>query len=116
MSGGDERSRQYRCYGSLRLVTYAQYLLKHFFPRQTRICQGEGVAMRAYAIGEADADLIALQVRQTESFRDRFFGRIPPVLPTAEMLEFENRWRDVQLSGPSGKGSLVHPETPNRQI
>lgn len=44
---GTEYERHYRCYGSLRLVTYAQFLLNHYFPHYTRVCQGEGVAMRA---------------------------------------------------------------------
>lgn len=107
---GDEYARHYRCYGSLRLVTYAQFLLRHFFPRMQRLCQGEGVAMRSYAIGEAESALIELQAAQAEAFRKRFFGQLPPVLPSAAVLDFEARWRDVQLHGPQTKGGTI--ETP----
>ena len=48
---GEDDARQNRCYGSLRLVSYAQFLLQHYYPKLQRICQGEGVAMRAYAMG-----------------------------------------------------------------
>lgn len=113
---GNESERQYRCYGSLRLVTYAHFLLNHFFLDRQRVCQGEGVAMRAYAIGMADAKLIELQVEQSESFRDRFFGHKAPVLPDKAMLDFEERWRARQMEGPLTKGSLVFSDVVTRQI
>jgi len=115
-ASGSEENRQYRCYGSLRLMTYAQYLLTHFFPRQQRICQGEGVAMRAYAMQDADAALIELQVRQTEKFRGRFFGRLPAPLPSPAVLSFENKWRVEQLNGPLTKGGTVDTPPFTRQI
>ena len=113
---GDEYARHWRCYGSLRLVTYAQFLLRTYFPAMTRIEQGEGVAMRAYAVGEADAQLIELQAKLADNFRMRFFGQMPPALPTPAMLAFEDKWRAVQLSGPVSKGSLVYTDKVNRQI
>lgn len=113
---GDEYARQYRCYGSLRLVTYAQFLLRTYFPAVARIEQGEGVAMRAYAMGEADAQLIELQAKLADNFRQRFFGLMPPALPTPAMLAFEDKWRAVQLNGPVTKGSLVYTDKVNRQI
>ncbi len=113
---GDEYARHYRCYGSLRLVTYAQFLLRTYFPAMTRIEQGEGVAMRAYAMGEADAQLIELQSQLADNFRARFFGQLPPALPTPAMLAFEEKWRAVQLNGPVSKGSLVYTDKINRQI
>lgn len=113
---GDEYARHYRCYGSLRLVTYAQFLLRTYFPAMTRIEQGEGVAMRAYAMGEADAQLIELQAQLADNFRKRFFGQMPPALPTPAMLAFEEKWRAVQLNGPVSKGSLVYTDKINRQI
>lgn len=106
---GDEYARHFRCYGSLRLVTYAQFLLQQYFPQQQRICQGEGVAMRAYAMGEAPAALIDLQAEHTESFRRRFFGQNKPVLPSEDVRSFEEKWRDVQRSGPITKGSGLKP-------
>lgn len=113
---GDEYARQYRCFGSLRLVTYAQFLLKYFFPRQQRICQGEGVAMRAYAMEDADAALIEHQVTQTESFRSRFFGRTPPRLPSENMRAFEAKWREIHCNGPLTKGSVISAPPVTRQI
>jgi len=113
---GDEYARQYRCYGSLRLVTYAQYLLAHYFPEQYRRCQGEGSAMRAYAMGEAPAGLIELSARQSEDYRLRFFGRMAPALPSAQIREFEDRWRKVHLDGPLTKGSGLDAPPVTRQI
>ena len=112
----DEYARHYRCYGSLRLVTYAQFLLHYYFPALARIEQGEGVAMRAYAIGEADATLIELQAKLASDFTERFFGRMEPAVPTAGMIAFEEKWREVHLNGPITKGSLVYSEKASRQI
>lgn len=113
---GDEYARQYRCYGTRRLVSYAHFLLKYYFPRLQRICQGEGVAMRAYAMGEVDASLIEAQVAQSEAFVDRFFGHKPAVLPSAEMLDFEDRAREIHLQSPKSKGSHIIYSIFNRQI
>jgi len=115
-ASGSEENRQYRCYGSLRLMTYAQYLLTHYFPHQQRICQGEGIAMRAYAMKDADAALVELQVRQTEKFRGRFFGRLPAPLPSPDMISFEDKWRAEQLNGPLTKGGTVDAPPITRQI
>lgn len=104
---GTDYACEKRCYGSLRLVGYAHFLLRRYFPQLQRICQGEGVAMRAYAMGEADAALVELQAEQAENFYLRFFGRIAPVLPMAAMREQVARWREIQKAGPGGKGSLV---------
>ncbi|MBR5011769.1 MAG: PHP domain-containing protein, partial [Clostridia bacterium] len=83
---GEEYKRQYRAYGSYRLVTYAQFLFKHYFPLRQRMCQGEGYAMRAYSMGEVDGRLIELEAEMTNSFKDRFFGRKPPILPSREII------------------------------
>ena len=112
---GDEYDRHYRAYGSLRLVMYAQFLLQNYFPEQQRICQGEGVAMRAYAMNDCDAALIELQAEQTERFRSRYFGRMQPKLPDAEMHDFELRWRERHLGGPVTRGSAIDPPV-TRQI
>ena len=115
-ASGDEERRQHRCYGSLRLVRYAQYLLKYYYPRLQRICQGEGVAMRAYAMGEAPKELIEMQAAQAENFSRCFLGKEPPVLPSDEILAFEEKWRAVQLSGPQTKGSGVNAPPVTMQI
>jgi hypothetical protein len=114
---GTEYDRHYRCYGSRRLVSYSQYLLKYYFPERQRICQGEGIAMRSYAIGCASAALIELQVEHTKNFEDRFFGRSAPVLPSDEMLAFEDKWREIHINeGPITKGSRIYSDTVTRQI
>lgn len=114
---GNEQQRQYRCYGSWRLVTFAQFLFNHYFGEMQRIAAGEGVAMRAYAMGETTAETIELQVRQSEDFRARFFGKKPPVLPTDKMLAFEDKWREVHLTrGPLTKGSSISSTKITRQI
>ena len=116
-STGYEYNYQYRCHSnSLRLVSYAHFLLHYYFPLRQRICQGEGVAMRAYAMGEASAALIELQVELSKSFSNRFFGKEPPVLPSAEILDFESRWRQRQLEGPLTKGSTVYAPPISRQL
>lgn len=112
---GDEYARHYRCYGSYRLVSFAQYLLKHYFPRLQRICQGEGAAMRAYAMGDAPATLIELQSAQSAAFRARYFGVESPLMPAPAILDFEARWREIHLNGPITKGSSVDPPV-TRQV
>ena len=114
---GEEYRRQYRAYGSYRLVAYSQFLLKYYFPLRQRMCQGEGYAMRAYAMGEVDAKLIGLEAEMTDAFRERFFGRKPPILPSKEIIEFENKRREIHIKkGPVTKGSAVDSATVSRQI
>ncbi len=52
-----------RAYGPLRLVKYAQFLLREVLPEHDRLCQAEGDAMLAYLADEPDArsQLAALQ-------------------------------------------------------
>jgi hypothetical protein len=113
---GSDYDRQYRCYGSLRLVSYATFLLHYYYPQLQRICGGIGVAMRAYAMGEAGADVIELQNELAENYRLRYFGQLSPVLPDAAMLNFEAKWRAVQEAGPITKGSSIASATVTRQI
>jgi hypothetical protein len=105
-----DRAREYRVYGSLRLVTYAQFLLKYYFANRQRICQGEGVSMRAYSMGEAPRELVELEAKLSEDYKLRFFGRKAPKLPNAEMLVFEDKWREVHANGPKGNGSIFMPD------
>ena len=113
---GEDYAKQNRAYGSLRLVSYAHFLLQRYYPALQRVCQGEGVAMRAYAMGQASKELIEVQAEATENFRRRFFGELPPVLPSEEIRSFEDRRREVHLAGPMTKGSLVFSDTVTRQI
>ena len=115
-ASGAEYSREYRAYGTMRLVTYAQFLLTYYFPKQERLCAGVGVAMRDFAVGEASAELIELLACRVENFRQRFFGRLEPIIPSKEMLDFEDKWRSVHLEkGPITKGSSIEPPI-TRQI
>ena len=109
---GDE----FRCYGSLRLVTYARFLLEQYYPRLTRLCQGEGVAMRLYLMGDADASLIEAQADGAEAFRRRFFGLDCAPLPDEGVRSFEEKWRAVHLDGPLTKGSSLVAPPVTRQI
>ena len=113
---GDEYSRHYRCYGDLRLVFYAQFLLTNYFPQLQRICAGEGIAMRSYLMGLAPASLIEGQVEQTEYFKNEYFGKCEPITASDDIRAYENKWRDVQLAGPTGKGSAANTEKITRQI
>ncbi len=114
-NGNDEITRQKRAYGKLRYVSYAQYLLKYFFPKLERFCEGEGVSMRSYAMGDAPKELVEMQAELAERFRLRFFGQLDALCPTPEIISFENKWREVQMNGPLTKGSNIYSK-PNRQI
>ncbi len=113
---GVEYDRVYRAYGSLRLVSYAQFLLTHYFPLLQRIAQSEGIVMREYAMGNADKALLECLVDQTERFKQVFFGRRSPMLPNKDILDFETRWRERHLQGPVTKGSTLHSDKITRQI
>lgn len=115
-STGAEYDLQFRCYGSYRLVAYAHFLLNKYFLPMQRICAGEGVAMRAYAMGEADKQLIEIQAAHSEHFRLRFFGKEPPILPSDDILDFEERWREVQRNGPQTRGSGIFTPPVTMQI
>jgi hypothetical protein len=113
---GYEYDRQYRAYGEYRLVSYAQFLLKNYFPKLQRVAEGQGVAMRGYAIGEAPAELVELHAKQVRDFRLRYFGKQAPTLPTNDMIDFENRARERHLKGPATKGSVLDSDPVTRQI
>ena len=70
----------------------------------------------AYAMGDANATLIKLQAQQAEAYRDRFFGRRQPALPSPNVRDFEERWRQTQLNGPRTKGGTVDAPPVTRQI
>lgn len=98
---------QYRAYGSLRLVSYAQFLLKYYFPTRHRLCHGEGVAMRAYAMGDASRELVELSAKLSEDFSLRYFGKILPNMPSDEIRNFKIRRDEIQANGPKRQGSTL---------
>lgn len=115
-ASGDEYARRFRCYGSLRLVNYAHFLLEHYFLPMQRICQGEGVAMRSYAMNDAPAALVTLQVEQTKRFCDRFFGRKVALLPDEQITDFVARARARQEKGPITCGSQIISDKVTRRM
>lgn len=112
-SHGSDRTKQSRCYGSLRLVSYAQFLLNYYFPNAQRLAAGVGVAMRAYAMEQTDISLAEMHNALVQKYTDRFLGRIPPVMPSPAMHAFEEKWRQIQLQGPKVSGSNVDSK-PNK--
>ena len=113
---GDNYDRQYFCYGSFRLVSYAQFLLQNYFPRLQRLIAGIGVSMRAYAMEEASAEVIEAQNAIAEAFSEWFFGRLAPKAPSEKLISFEEKWRAVQLDGPRARGSSVDAAPAKRLI
>lgn len=107
-TAGFEPNKQYRCYGSTRLVTYAHFLLKYYFPKLQRLTAGAGVAMRAYTMEDTTAELINMHTQLADKFTKRFFGRIAPILPSEKLLSFEQKAREAQLTkGPKTRGSSI---------
>ncbi|MBR5140744.1 MAG: PHP domain-containing protein [Clostridia bacterium] len=104
---GYEYDVQYRCYGEYRLVSYAQFLLRNYFPMLRRLTAGAGVAMRAYVMEGIDASVINSYTEMANDYTERFFGRMAPKLPTDKILAFEDKWREIQLGGPKTRGSAV---------
>jgi hypothetical protein len=113
---GTEYERHFRAYGSYRLVNYAQFLLQNYFPKLARLAEGQGVAMKAYAMGQAPAALVELHATMVKDFRLRYFGRKAPSLPSNEIIDFENRARERHLQGPITKGSVIDSDKITRQI
>ena len=72
--------------------------------------------MRNYLMGLSPATLIEAQVEQTEYFKNEFFGRCEAITASEEIQAFENKWREVQLAGPTGKGSAANTLKVTRQI
>lgn len=104
---GTEKDREYRCYGNLRLVTYAQFLLNRYFPETELIAAGEGVAMRRYLIGLEDGNVLSAMADRTDKFYKMFFGIEPAPVPAQSTLERENKWRTMQLDSPQTRGSSL---------
>jgi hypothetical protein len=98
------------------LVSYAQFLLKYYYPMMQRTVQGIGTAMRAYAMNDAEGAMVSLQAEYAERVADRYFGRVAPALPDESIHAFEEKWRKIQLNGPITKGSSIDTDIVNRQI
>lgn len=104
---GTAENPQYRCVGSLRMVIYAQFLLAHYFPRTQRLAEGEGVMMREFLIGAQSPELLSAFADRVPSFWRRFSGIDKPIVPNTQILERQKQWRNVDLQGPTTKGSAI---------
>ena len=69
--------KQFRLYGSYRLVKYANFLMLNYFPVYTELCAPQGTLLREYETepGKEQADLIHALYQKSESFFKKFFGR-----------------------------------------
>jgi len=62
--------------GPYRMVKYALFLLKYYFPRHDELCFEEGVLMKNYVCGDEDSgNLLKLYSGRTRKFADQFFGQ-----------------------------------------
>ena len=107
---------EFRCFGSIRLISFANFLLRKYFPRTERIAKGEGVAMRRYLIGEEDGSLLSAMSGRVTDFYERFFGKKPVVIPSKDVLDFEEKWREVQRHSPNTRGSSITSGSSPRNI
>jgi hypothetical protein len=68
-------------------------------------------------MGEVEKEYVECQSEKSRLFRARFFGKEPPVYPTKEILEFEERHRKIHLDGgPITRGSGIISDKVTRQI
>lgn len=104
---GTPEEPEFRCVGSLRMVIYGQYLLKHYFPRTQRIAEGEGVMMRNYLVGVEKGELLSACADRVPSFWRRFAGIDAPIVPSKEMLERQEKWLAVHRTSPVARGSSI---------
>ncbi|NLK39216.1 MAG: hypothetical protein GX303_03060 [Clostridiales bacterium] len=101
--------QEYIVHGSYRLTSYIRYLIDHYFPLYTKICECEGLFIREYLLGyEETPDIIGICAKKAENFYKRFFGKIPAVLPTQRAIESSEKWSDVwQEYGVVKRGSTL---------
>lgn len=97
-----------RFYGSLRLVTFAQFLYKNYFNETWRLCVGEGILMRRFAEGEDVKQTLSALAPTVENFYKRFYGITKPSGLCAHTIAFLDKARKVQCTvGPKTKGSSL---------
>jgi hypothetical protein len=113
---GSGYDRIYHCHGSYRLVCYALFLLNNYFPERQAIAESAGYAMRQHALGLNRKTVIDGLAEMSEDHYLRFFGRIAPLVPSEEVIAFEEKWRAVQLEGPTSKGSKIYGTGITRQL
>ena len=98
-----------RFYGSLRLVLFAHFLFENYFNETWRLCVGEGILMRRYALGEPVGDLLGALANTVEDFYQAFYGITPAPTVTAQRLAFLDDCLEKQRTlGPITKGAALY--------
>jgi hypothetical protein len=97
-----------RFYGDLRLVDLCHFLWQHYFSRTWRLCIGEGILMRRWALGEDVGEVLSALAPTVEDFYKRFYGLTPAPVLTARQTEFLDRALEAQKAGPISKGSKLY--------
>lgn len=97
-----------RFYGDLRLVAFAQYLYENYFAHTWKLCNGEGILMRRWAMGEDVGDILTALAPTVENFYKRFYGLTPAPVLTERQTAFLDEALSQQRSGPLTKGSHIH--------
>ena len=95
-------------YGSLRLVTFCHFLMKHYFSRTWRLCFGEGILMRRWAQGEDVGQILSSLAPTVENFYKRFYGLTPAPVLEARETAFLDECLEAQRQGPITKGSKLY--------
>lgn len=105
----DTDGKCYIVHGSYRLMSYARFLLDHYFPRYTEICQSESFFIRATLTGHEPARaLVGICAGMAEDYTRRFFGQAPALLPPAAALERSEKWGAVWAEyGVAKRGSRI---------
>lgn len=97
-----------RFYGSLRLVNFAHFLFEHYFAHTWKLCVGEGILMRRWAMGEDVADVLSALAPSVESFYKRFYGLSPAPVLNEKQTAFLDEALAAQQKGPITKGSKLY--------
>lgn len=97
-----------RFFGSLRLVTFCHFLWKHYFSRTWRLCVGEGILMRRWALGEDVGSVLSALAPTVEDFYKRFYGLTEAPVLTKRQTEFLDKALETQKQGPISRGSKLY--------
>ncbi len=101
-------ANEVRFYGDLRLVDLCHFLWQHYFSRTWRLCVGEGILMRRWALGEDVGSVLSALAPTVEDFYKRFYGLSPAPVLTQRQVEFLDKALEVQKAGPISKGSKLY--------
>lgn len=97
-----------RFYGDLRLVAFAQFLYENYFAHTWKLCIGEGILMRRWAMGEDVGEVLSALAPSVEDFYKRFYGLTPAPTLSERQTAFLDEALALQQAGPLTKGSHLH--------